>query len=62
MTIAELQEKRAAKLAEMRQLATGEQTPEKRTAFDALEKEVETLNGDITRAQRVAEFERIAES
>mgnify|MGYP001971932366 CR=1 FL=1 len=63
MTIAELMEKRAAKLAEMRQIqAAGNLDDEKRAAFDKLEKEVETLNGDITRAQKVAEFERIAEN
>lgn len=62
MTIAELMEKRAAKLNEMRELATGEQTPEKRTAFDKIEKEVEAVNTDIRNAQTLAEFERVAEN
>ncbi|MEQ9434713.1 phage major capsid protein [Hyphomonas sp.] len=55
-------EKRAAKLNEMRELATGEQTPEKRTAFDKIEKEVEAVNTDIRNAQTLAEFERVAEN
>lgn len=63
MTLAELQERRAAKLAEMREIqAAGNLDNEKRAAFDALEKEVEALNGDIQRANRLAEFERAAEN
>ncbi|MEO1405377.1 MAG: phage major capsid protein [Pseudomonadota bacterium] len=63
MILAELQERRAAKLAEMRQIqSAGNLDDEKRAAFDALEKEVDGLNGDITRAQRLAEFERTAEN
>ena len=63
MKLAELMERRAAKLAEMRQIqSAGNLDDEKRAAFDALEKEVDGLNSDITRAQRLAEFERTAEN
>ncbi|ATQ67712.1 MULTISPECIES: phage major capsid protein [Methylosinus] len=54
----ELKESRAGKLAEMSTLTSAELNEESRTRFDALDKEVRTLDGDILRAEKFAEYER----
>lgn len=57
----EIREQKAAKVAEMRALLAGEQTPESTQRFDALKAEVEKLEADEARAQFVAEVERRAQ-
>lgn len=67
MKLAELLETRAAKLAEMRQLQTAadeasrDLSDNERQRFDALETEVNGLNGQIERAQRLDNLERQAQ-
>ena len=66
-TINDLREQRATKTAELRAIhdkATGENrdlSAEERTKFDALEGEARSLGDRITRAEKVAEFERLEE-
>ena len=59
MTLAELREKRAGLVAEAKTLS-GEAAiePEKRTRFEAIEKEVADLDGQIGRAEKIADWER----
>lgn len=57
----EIREAKAAKVAEMRSLLTGEQTPEATQRFDALKAEVEKLEADEARAAYLAEVERRAQ-
>ncbi len=54
----EIREQRALKIAEMRSLADGEMSPEKKTRFDALKAEVVTLEQDEQRALFLEEAER----
>ncbi|MGE4125739.1 MAG: phage major capsid protein [Pusillimonas sp.] len=57
----EIREAKAAKVAEMRTLLAGEQTPESTQRFDALKAEVEKLEADEARAAYLAEVERRAQ-
>jgi HK97 family phage major capsid protein len=57
-TLIELKETRAAKVTEMGTLASADMSDESRTRFDSLDKEVRTLDGDILRAEKIADFER----
>ncbi len=54
----EIREQRALKVAEMRSLADGEMSPEKKTRFDALKQEVVALEQDEQRALFLEEAER----
>ncbi|WP_028748504.1 phage major capsid protein [Rhizobium mesoamericanum] len=56
MNIHHLQEQRAAKIAELKGVVNN---PE---AFDKLEGEVRAIDGQIARAAKLAEFERVSES
>lgn len=64
MKLHELKEARARKVAELRAIndnANGSDlSAEQRTKFDALEVDVRSLNDQIGRAERLAEFERAA--
>lgn len=64
MTLAQLMEKRAAKVRELRQIQDaangGELSAEQRAAFDAAEAEARSLNEQIERQQRVDALERAA--
>lgn len=64
MSLAQLMEKRAAKVRELRQIqdaANGaDLTPEQRTAFDKIEGECRTLNEQIDRQTRLDALERSA--
>ncbi|MFN4025316.1 MAG: phage major capsid protein [Hyphomonas sp.] len=64
MTIAQLMEKRAAKLRELRQIQdaapNGEMTTEQRAAWDAAEAEARSINEAIARQQRLDNLERAA--
>lgn len=58
----DLKEKRAANIAEMRALNDKADLNEsERTRFDELETETRSIDDDISRADRLAAFERIAE-
>lgn len=57
----EIREAKAAKVAEMRTLLAGEQTPESTQRFDALKAEVEKLEADEARSAYLAEVERRAQ-
>lgn len=57
-TVIELKETRGAKLAELSTFASADPSDESRTRFDALDKEIRTLDGDILRAEKLAEYER----
>ena len=67
MKLNDLREKRAAKVAEMRAIAdkagaeNRDLTSEERTKFDGLDGEVRTIEGNIGRAEKLAEFERLEE-
>jgi HK97 family phage major capsid protein len=54
--VEKLKEKRVALIDEMEKLIEGKEqlTDEERTQYDALEKQVETLDGDIERAEKLA--------
>lgn len=54
----EIREQRALKVAEMRSLADGEMSPEKKSRFDALKQEVVALEQDEQRALFLEEAER----
>ena len=54
----EIREQRALKIAEMRSLADGEMSPEKKSRFDALKQEVVALEQDEQRALFLEEAER----
>lgn len=58
MKLHEIREARAARVAEMRSLADGEMTAEKKTRFDALKAEVVALEADEQRAAFLEEAER----
>ena len=60
MKLFEVREQRALKVAEMRALADGEMTAEKKAAFDKLKTEVVALEQDEQRAQFLEEVERRA--
>lgn len=60
MKLFEVREQRALKVAEMRALADGEMTAEKKAAFDKLKGEVVALEQDEQRAQFLEEAERRA--
>lgn len=60
MKLFEVREQRALKVAEMRALADGEMTAEKKAAFDKLKTEVVALEQDEQRAQFLEEAERRA--
>lgn len=60
MKLFEVREQRALKVAEMRALAEGEMTAEKKAAFDKLKGEVVALEQDEQRAQFLEEAERRA--
>lgn len=58
MKLHEIREQRALKVAEMRSLADGDMTAEKKTRFDALKSEVVALEADEQRAQFLEDAER----
>src|SRR5690606_14716189 len=60
MKLFEVREQRALKVAEMRALADGEMTADKKNAFDKLKGEVVTREQDEQRAQDLEEAERRA--
>lgn len=67
MTLSEIREARAAKVAEMRKLLNTADTEKRslndgeKTAFDKLKAEIESLEADEARAQYIAEVERRAQ-
>ncbi|GGB70672.1 phage major capsid protein [Glycocaulis alkaliphilus] len=65
MTLAELKERRAKKVAEARKISTdagASPSDDARKRFDEVETEIRSLDEQITREQRLAEWERSAEA
>lgn len=58
MELIQLKEKRNKLLTEMQQLALKGFTTESRAQFDAMDRDVRAVEEDITRAERVASFDR----
>jgi HK97 family phage major capsid protein len=61
-TVQQLKFNRNKLLTEMSALASKPWTPESRTKFDSISKDVEALDGDVQRAEQVAAFESHASS